>query len=672
MIPPRKIKKLILSIKKILRDHIQIEFRDNENSANLISKYIIVREFIETRKWLQKLKEPTKQDLKRDFWDICTNNEKFNFDQNSLNNIIDKVSNELKNAIYEIFILDKPFSTENLFLNDPILTDIHILSNIIQFFYFLTDNNEEDNNRKASGSYYTPPGVILYVLNRLKSDILMNLDTSDNIRILDYSCGMGAFLIYAAAFVSFQNFKNIKFSFWGFDNDPYIIEIFKFLLKLLRFHPKFSDMFQNISLLHTDSLETMTANQWRDLLDKNSKNNINIPPNFNEEIVNIIITNPPYKSWGLGRVGTLHDDFAEKYRKRYSTAEYKISYYALFIERAIQLLKPGGWGAFILPDSFLMGKYYQKLRNFLLSKSILREICLFEQNFWFQANSGLPVILILQKNSNDATKNESSMRSIRCNLKNDEVCVLQEYKMDPKLFHNQPKKRFRLYFSKETENFTIKFKKNSIPFKNYFEIHHGIRSRTGIGKERITSRMKKNHYWKRGLISGNSVVPYFIHYQGHFIMVKPEILFSGGFNASQIEKEKIILRRTGDRLIAAVDSDGFYHSNTLLYLIPRKDVNPPISLYALCTILNSIIFNRYYQLITLKKNRTLPQVEIDTLNELPLKIDESLIQQLDGVGRILHRIRRTNQIHPLNEEDQKDIDELLFLIEKTVENLYLE
>jgi len=440
----------------------------------------------------------------------------------------------------------------------------------------------------------------------------------------------------------------------------------------LKFHPKFGIMFQNIYFLHTNSLESLKENQWRDLLAKNSENNIKIPPNFNEDIVDIIITNPPYKSWGLGRVGTLQSDLAEKYRNRFSTAEYKISFYTLFIERALQFLKPGGWGAFVLPDSFLMGKYYQKLRNFLLSKSILLEICIFESNFWSQANSGLPVILILKKISNDTNKTEGFMRSIKCSLKNHEVSILKEYKMDPKLFNNQPKHRFRLFFSKETENFTIIFKKNSIPFKKYFEIHHGIRSRTGVGKDRITSRMKKNHYWKRGLISGNSVVPYLIHYQGHFIMIKPEMLFSGGFNASQIEQEKIILRRTGDRLIAAVDTDGFYHSNTLLYLVPRKDVNSPISLYALCTILNSAIFNRYYQLITLKKGRTLPQVEIDTLDELPLKIDESLLQQLDGVGRILHRIRRTSQIHPLNKEDQADIDELIYLIEKTVENLYLE
>nr|QEE14598.1 hypothetical protein DSAG12_00411 [Candidatus Prometheoarchaeum syntrophicum] len=672
MIPTRKIKKLILSIKKILNNHIQIEFTNEELSVNLISINLIVSEFIETRNWLQKLEIPIKRELKRAFWEIYLNKGQFDFDFKFINNLNEKLSNEFKNTISEIFEKETPFSTENIFLNDPILTDIQILSNIIQYFHFLNDDHEEDNTRKASGSYYTPPSVILYILNRLKSDILMKLVRSDNIRILDYSCGMGAFLIYAAAFVSFQNFKNVNFSFWGFDYDPYIIKICNYLLKLLTFHPGFSEMFQKISFVHADSLESLTEIQWKDLLRKNSQNNIKIPSNFNEEIVDIIITNPPYKSWGLGRVGTLKNDNADKYRKIFSTAEYKISYYALFIERAIQFLKPGGWGAFVLPDSFLMGKYYQKLRSFLLSKSILLEICLFEKNFWSQANSGLPVILILQKISGDTNQLEVEMRSIKCIFRNNEVFLLQEYKMNPKFFQNQPKKRFRLFFSKDTENFTTKFEKNTIPLKNYFEIHHGIRSKTGIGKERITSRMKKNHYWKRGLISGNSIVPYLIHYQGHFIMVKPDMLFSGGFNPTHIEQEKIILRRTGDRLIAAVDTDGFYHSNTLLYLIPRKDVNSPISLYALCTILNSIIFNRFYQLITLKKNRTLPQVEIDTLNELPLKINKHIIQQLDGVGRILHRIRRTNQIHPLNEEDQKDIDELLYLIEKTVENLYLE
>ncbi|MHA1510401.1 MAG: N-6 DNA methylase, partial [Promethearchaeota archaeon] len=209
MIPTRKIKKLILSVKKNLNNHI------NENSIIHISKYLIIREFIETRKWLQGIQDSIKLDLKRDFWDICINNDNIDYYYKSLNKLNAELSNELKNTVIEIFTIDQTYSTEDPLLNDPILTDIQNLSNIIQYFHFISNDKEENISRKASGSYYTPPGVIIYILNRLKSDILMNIYDSDNIRILDYSCGMGAFLIYATAFVSLQNFKNINFSFWG-------------------------------------------------------------------------------------------------------------------------------------------------------------------------------------------------------------------------------------------------------------------------------------------------------------------------------------------------------------------------------------------------------------------------------------------------------------------------
>jgi len=279
LIPTRKIKKLILSVKKNLNNHI------NENSINLISKYLIIREFIETRNWLKNLKDSIKLDLKRDFWDICIKSDDIDYDYKSLNQLNAELSNELKNTVIEIFAIDQTYPIEDPLLNDPILTDIQNLSNIIQYFHFISNDEDEDNSRKASGSYYTPPGVIIYILNRLKSDILMNMDSSENIRILDYSCGMGAFLIYAVAFVSLQNFKNINFSFWGFEYDPYIIEICKYLLKLLKFHTNFGNMFQNISFLNTDSLESLEENQWRELLAKNSKNNRNCRYNYNKSSV---------------------------------------------------------------------------------------------------------------------------------------------------------------------------------------------------------------------------------------------------------------------------------------------------------------------------------------------------------------------------------------------------
>ena len=47
-----------------------------------------------------------------------------------------------------------------------------------------------------------------------------------------------------------------------------------------------------------------------------------------------------------------------------NSAEYKIQIYPLFMEMGIKLLNPFGVNNFIVPDSFLIGKYFSKIRNF--------------------------------------------------------------------------------------------------------------------------------------------------------------------------------------------------------------------------------------------------------------------------------------------------------------------
>ena len=97
------------------------------------------------------------------------------------------------------------------------------------------------------------------------------------------------------------------------------------------------------------------------------------------------------------------DKFREQYYRANfpNSAEYKISLYALFIERSVQLLRPGGVGGLIFPDSFLAGKYFAKLRLFLLNTCRLRHFVLFQRNFWKNVETGNPVILIFQKYSSD-------------------------------------------------------------------------------------------------------------------------------------------------------------------------------------------------------------------------------------------------------------------------------
>lgn len=556
----------------------------------------------------------------------------------------------------------------NEILHDTWLQSFLQLSQLFQDLRYSSNTSPlTKKTQKTMGSYYTPPEIIIYMLSRLHSEINMACTRrTEPIRIVDYACGMGAFLFYAAAFLSP---KVHAVSFWGLDSDPFAIQAAQICKIFLSSHPKFETTFTSIHFLQKDSLTPLTKENLLCLETDNKTHLEKIssdPSPFGENCLDFIISNPPYKSYGLGRVETLRHELEEAYRKHFShSAEYKISLYSLFIERAVQMLRPGGFGAVIIPDSFLMGKYFRKLRHFLLNFTILHEIALFRRNFWIMADSGKPVILLFQKKSHPSPPGSDMMITRMLDFSDSELKLVKRYSMNPASFLALHETRFRLFFSTDDERFVQGCEKYSFPLKYFFEIHHGIRSKRGIGKAAITGKIQINGSWKRGLISGTSVQPFSIGYQGDYIHINPELLYSGGFDPLHIAQEKMILRRTGDRLIGAVDTSGLYHTNTLLYLIPLPDSylkqNVCPSLYALCAVLNSEVFNRYYQIISLKAHRTLPQVEIDMLHELPIKIrPEHKIEyhKLDRLSRKLHQCEKKLQKAIVSE------------IEKLVTNLY--
>ena len=70
--------------------------------------------------------------------------------------------------------------------------------------------------------------------------------------------------------------------------------------------------------------------------------------------------------------------------------------YAVFVERALSLLKDDGYFGFIIPNSILYNESYQKIRKLLLDKVTLRKIIRLPDNV-FQNVKVETIILIYQK-----------------------------------------------------------------------------------------------------------------------------------------------------------------------------------------------------------------------------------------------------------------------------------
>ena len=348
-----------------------------------------------------------------------------------------------------------------------------------------------------------------------------------------------------------------------------------------------------------------------------------------------VIGNPPYVSFGMRGRKSSNASWAEKVRSFYPrSAEYKISTYALFFELGLAWLRDGGALCYVTPDSFLSGRYFSKLRALLRDETALREIVLFESDFWTSRTVGRPVVTLAVKRGASSPVHNTRATSPEA-LQGGRA---HTHERAPEAMFAGERARLRLLYSDEAERFVETVERDARPLGDYLRIVTGMRSRTDQ-KALISEESRDGDDWRRGLVSGAQVRPFDIDWRGHYLHIDPTQLYSGGHDPEIVERPKILIRQTGDSLIAALDvSDHYYHLNNIHSAAPR---HADVPLRYICALLNSRLMNRYYQLVTLEEGRALAQTRIDVLMELPIRIPgpkdlrqiDALWERIDDAAR---------------------------------------
>lgn len=195
--------------------------------------------------------------------------------------------------------------------------------------------------RSSLGIFYTPPILVKNLLDTLENQ---GVDWAAS-KIIDPACGGGAFLVPLAERI--LNKLNT--------DDPSVIE---------------GHLQRNLKGIDIDPIGAWLSEQ---LLRKYLNNlypdyAINIDPIVEcrdtlsleaTEQYDLVVGNPPY-----GKVSLNNADRIKWKDSLYGHA----NYYGLFAHQAINFLKPKGQMAFIMPASFLGGKYFKKLRHMFLRK----------------------------------------------------------------------------------------------------------------------------------------------------------------------------------------------------------------------------------------------------------------------------------------------------------------
>ncbi|MCK4824133.1 Eco57I restriction-modification methylase domain-containing protein, partial [bacterium] len=383
----------------------------------------------------------------------------------------------------------------------------------------------------------------------------------------------------------------------------------------------------------------------------------------------IAIANPPYVSFGLRDVGKAKGEWADYMRKNYpNSAEYKLSIYAIFMDKGLQLLRDKGILSFITPDSFLLGRYFSKLRGFVLRACRIKEIVMFEKDFWQAGVVGRPVISNIQRYSDT---NARSVKSVHCltstlcsSIDKLERGTLRSFSYEQRYFEGVPHNRFRLFFEPREKAIVEKLESNSEKLWEAVTFSSGLIGRTG--KKEIISDKRLGEKWHPGLLSGREINQYCINYEGNFTLFDTKKLKSG-FKDARYFEPKIFLRQTGDSLVAAYDTENLLCLNNLHV---GNLANSKYDLRYVLAMLNSKLMNYYYHLISLELGRTMAQIDIETIELLPIK-PVSLEVQNQFIGLVDKIMAIYNQSEaPLSSNNSERITELERRIDFKIYELY--
>ncbi|SDF08198.1 TaqI-like C-terminal specificity domain-containing protein [Sporolituus thermophilus DSM 23256] len=521
--------------------------------------------------------------------------------------------------------------------------------------------------RRARGRYYTPAKIIDFIMAWTVEACVIT--QNPYVRVLDPACGCGNFLVKAydvlrRKFCDARPILQIKYpevdwsddgihrhiiryNLWGADIDGTAAKIAALSLLLKR--PGASrDLAPNIR--QCDSLRRP---------DDNSSSSDKI---FWAAAYDYVVGNPPYLSFGLRGGQVLDPEYGKYLRQAFTAcAEYKISYYALFMQRGIELLKPGGRLGFIVPDSFLLGRYFSKLRRYLLDNTAVKAIVHIAAPVFHQAALGFSAIGIFEKEQDQRKRDANTVKiySVKDFAELPLVKTCCQYEQD--YFNRQVFCRFRLFFDLAAKKLVDKLDRG-IYLGKFAVGHTGIRAL--VRQKDIVAQTRLGETWRPGLISGSQVIRFGLKYKGHWLNIDPRLLYKGGWREEVVRQRKILVRQTGYNIIACIDEQGYYHLNNIHSFVLK---NNEVSLEYLLMLLNSRLMSFYYHVTTLEFGRPMAQTDIETLERLPVRFTPEAIREANGlVRKMTDCLQRSEQGDGMAGREQERLaarmDELVYQI----------
>jgi len=292
-----------------------------------------------------------------------------------------------------------------------------------------------------------------------------------------------------------------------------------------------------------------------------------------------------------------------------------------FVEQGVNLLAPGGMFGMVLPDILLL-KDYPDTRLFMLTKLTLKDI-----QWWGMAfrDAVIDAVTVLATKGSPVASN---VVHVRLNDPENEL----DHEIPQNDFLANPRYTFNLAMTAEKRS-VLESLDGSVRLGDFFEVHEGVHSGNMRAELFVDSPLDDS--CNRLYFGRDEIAPYRLKWNGRYVRlgavprVRPARKYANVGRPAWHNQSKVLVRRTGDYVLAAVDEEGLYASNNFFLVFPKQ--NGPLDLHGLCGLLNSRFMTWFFRTIEPRKGRVFSELKIKHLSVFPLPKGMS---RPDGCGEL--------------------------------------
>jgi len=580
------------------------------------------------------------------------------------------------------------------------LIDADILGNLYeQYLSHISKKSSEKNQakKKSQGIYYTPTYVVDYIVKNTIGELLKNKKIKQkDIKILDPACGSGSFLIKVFDYlINIDKQKNIdidqtkldlsgasatygrkveilKDNIFGVDLDPKAVEIaqLNLLLKATEKKKRLPMLQENIrvgdSLFDEEKYAEKKAFDW----------DSNFQKIMNKGGFDIIIGNPPY----VDIKGMPHKQVEGLFEK-YKSAENRINLYSMFVERAIQLLKKGGYFGFIIPNSILFNSSYKKMRRLLLDNVNLVKIVRMPDNVFKDAKVETIILIFKKKDSSKKTN-----VNILIYDKKDQVVQInkktakQTLTIKQSSWEKNSDNIFNIFANEKVQKLLENIEKNTTSLIKLADFSLGItpydkykgHSQSQIKNKDFHADSKKDESYKK-LLVGADIIRY-----GVFWNTKNWIKYGKWLGAQREERffnePHIVIRQIVSgkplRIYAGYTEEELINAQIGFNILTKDETK--LKIKYILALLNSKLINFYHTEKYLDKSKNLFQkILIQNAKKFPIKVVDNKTQEKICllVNKMLILNKKYMKIKHKQTSEKESLEKEIKKVDKDIDNL---